>query len=480
MIDGLIHFIDAEFEENVYQKEVKEEWETCLKPSLARAIHTYKNNDEQNPIELKRQMETNYFKTINCGDNLPATSDHVIYSIVNHFLRTSEVNADLNSRDLKQVLKVLNSIEMRKKQVDKLDPKMERQMNEVLRKKNLRLTTERIQLKGNCLYESVSDQIFGTSERHALLRKQAAAYLKKNKDKYESFTTENYDELVAKIATDGEWADNLAIVALCELYSLNILIVRSDGRENTISSVNSEPVRSITLCYYVGVHYSSVYDNLQTNSENSNFADPDKEEETAQRLFKDTITKIDEYITIFPKSKNRRLSNHLLSDDPQEIFSAKRERLEALREKAKSFSAPLSIMLKGKRGWGKSFISMVLAGSPVVQSENGSVAVSDYIVRIKHGERFCIRRVQCSKEEYIKRCQQLDEPIDENYIPISVEVDSIPQNAPLKDKLCVLWYEVIVPSAPLKEYNIEIVDVCVIFTNLIFRFLELMQTAYIN
>jgi len=77
---------------------------------------------------------------------------------------------------------------------------------------------------GNCLFRSFSDQLYGSPEHHALVRDRCAKYIASERDYFEQFVAEPFDEFLARIQREGEWGDDVEIEALSEIYDCRVEI----------------------------------------------------------------------------------------------------------------------------------------------------------------------------------------------------------------------------------------------------------------
>jgi len=77
---------------------------------------------------------------------------------------------------------------------------------------------------GNCLFRSFSDQLYGTPEHHALVRDRCSKYLASERDYFEQFVAEPFDEFLTRIHREGEWGDDVEIEALSEIYDCRVEI----------------------------------------------------------------------------------------------------------------------------------------------------------------------------------------------------------------------------------------------------------------
>ncbi|OII76157.1 OTU-like cysteine protease family protein [Cryptosporidium andersoni] len=79
---------------------------------------------------------------------------------------------------------------------------------------------------GNCLFRAISDQLYGNSENHEIIRSYCMDYIEINKDKFSDFIHEypNIDSYINNKRCLGVWGDNIELQALCELYNVPIHI----------------------------------------------------------------------------------------------------------------------------------------------------------------------------------------------------------------------------------------------------------------
>jgi len=77
---------------------------------------------------------------------------------------------------------------------------------------------------GNCLFRSFSDQLYGTPEHHALVRDRCSKYIASERDYFEQFVTEPFEQFLARIQREGEWGDDVEIEAVSEIYDCRVEI----------------------------------------------------------------------------------------------------------------------------------------------------------------------------------------------------------------------------------------------------------------
>lgn len=80
---------------------------------------------------------------------------------------------------------------------------------------------------GNCLFRSFSDQMYGTPEHHALVRDRCSKYIASERNYFEQFVPEPFDEFLSRMQREGEWGDDVEIEALSEIYDCRVEIYAS-------------------------------------------------------------------------------------------------------------------------------------------------------------------------------------------------------------------------------------------------------------
>jgi OTU domain-containing protein 5 len=114
---------------------------------------------------------------------------------------------------------------------------------------------------GNCLFRSFSDQVYGTPQHHALLRNRCSQYLASERNYFEQFVAEPFDEFLARIQREGEWGDDVEIEALSEIFDCRVEIYASYTHtlmrtfHETCDAKWGRPVR---LQYEGHSHYNSL------------------------------------------------------------------------------------------------------------------------------------------------------------------------------------------------------------------------------
>lgn len=84
-----------------------------------------------------------------------------------------------------------------------------------------------MQADGNCLFRSLSDQLYGDyGNKHDLIRKDVCDFLQDNQEEFAVFLLLgehdedvcDFDTYVGKMKEDGEWGGNVELVAAARLY----------------------------------------------------------------------------------------------------------------------------------------------------------------------------------------------------------------------------------------------------------------------
>ncbi|KAL0905428.1 hypothetical protein M5K25_023848 [Dendrobium thyrsiflorum] len=78
---------------------------------------------------------------------------------------------------------------------------------------------------GNCQFRAISDQLYGSSEYHKLVRKEVVKQLKEFRSIYEGYIPMKYKKYRKKMAKSGEWGDHVTLQAAAD----KALTVRSDS-----------------------------------------------------------------------------------------------------------------------------------------------------------------------------------------------------------------------------------------------------------
>jgi len=134
-------------------------------------------------------------------------------------------------------------------------------MNLTERLKAYGLREKLIKGDGNCQFRSISDQLFGTPDRHVEVRKMVINQLSQHRKDYEVFVPDDYQAYLRKMSRDGEWGDHLTLKAASDVYGRRMCIL-SSYEKNFLIEITPESVkhpRVLWLSFWAEVHYNSIY-----------------------------------------------------------------------------------------------------------------------------------------------------------------------------------------------------------------------------
>eukprot|EP00826_Nyctotherus_ovalis_P059198 TRINITY_DN8210_c0_g4_i2.p2 TRINITY_DN8210_c0_g4~~TRINITY_DN8210_c0_g4_i2.p2 ORF type:complete len:153 (-),score=23.34 TRINITY_DN8210_c0_g4_i2:461-919(-) len=117
---------------------------------------------------------------------------------------------------------------------------------------------------GNCLFRSVSDQIYGSEDFHELVRKSCMDYICVEKNFFSQYIIGGLEAVEQYVETKrglGIWGDDLEIEALSEIYERPIEIYAYDDKPMRTfheTSVANTAIRPLLLSYHGRSHFNSV------------------------------------------------------------------------------------------------------------------------------------------------------------------------------------------------------------------------------
>ena len=122
---------------------------------------------------------------------------------------------------------------------------------------------------GNCLFRSLSDQLFGDyGNRHDIIRQNVCSFLEDNEEEFAVFLLlDEHDEDVADFATyvgrmkeDRQWGGNVQLVAAARFYRRTITVYSPTGAFSIESGHVEESGDKLLLSYHGQDHYNSIRD----------------------------------------------------------------------------------------------------------------------------------------------------------------------------------------------------------------------------
>ena len=149
---------------------------------------------------------------------------------------------------------------------DEETKKKSRSMEELFETK---LAEKRMRIKhvggdGNWLFRSVSHQVYGTEEHHAMIRARWMDYIEVEKEFFKQFIVgeaQTIDQYIEWKRRNGTWGDDVEIHALSEIYEAPIEIYAySNTPMRTFSESRRNEGRIIRISYHARSHYNSIVD----------------------------------------------------------------------------------------------------------------------------------------------------------------------------------------------------------------------------
>ena len=181
-----------------------------------------------------------------------------------------EPNPDQNNKENKENINQINNpntkekTESQKTKKKSEIEKLEEQFKKKLQKYNRILHI--VASDGNCLFSSISDQIYGTDKHNLIIREKCMDYIEKNSIYYSQYIEGGETQISAYIKRkrkSGVWADNLEIQALGEIYQRPIEIYVDPDKPISIGSkLKRFPIR---ISYHGNKHYNSIVPSVKSD-----------------------------------------------------------------------------------------------------------------------------------------------------------------------------------------------------------------------
>ncbi|TPX20598.1 hypothetical protein DIZ76_016490 [Coccidioides immitis] len=150
-----------------------------------------------------------------------------------------------------------------------------------------------IQGDGNCLFYSLSDQLYGTPDHHDKVRQRLVDHIRKHRDSFIHFVdlgpdrprstreasrqanrsfssvgstpsvdriNSKFEEMLSKMGEPHEWGGAFELQAFCQAYARDIVVYQADTVQEFTSNLHDvDPDReTVHLAYHEYQHYSSV------------------------------------------------------------------------------------------------------------------------------------------------------------------------------------------------------------------------------
>ena len=128
---------------------------------------------------------------------------------------------------------------------------------------------------GNCLFRAIAQGLSMGDHEHMVLRTAAVNYLRSNRQRFETYNDsgESWDEFIDHLGQEGQWAGERAIVALSELFSLNIFVHTPEHMDAPTTFLVKNPTQTIHLLYSNHNHYDLLIESVIEESPKVETAD---------------------------------------------------------------------------------------------------------------------------------------------------------------------------------------------------------------
>ncbi len=112
---------------------------------------------------------------------------------------------------------------------------------------------------GNCLFRSISYQLYGTEEHHMEIRELCMKHIEVEKAFFQDFVVENFEDYVKKKSQNGEWGDDVEIQSISEIYGRPIEIYSYEAKPiRTFHEDNELNIQPLKVAYIGFSHYNSI------------------------------------------------------------------------------------------------------------------------------------------------------------------------------------------------------------------------------
>jgi OTU domain-containing protein 5 len=151
----------------------------------------------------------------------------------------------------------------RSRQMNATDPRYDR-YREALQTRQLSIFV--VEGDGNCLFRSVSRQVYGDDSFHALVRSKCMDYMQMEAEYFQPYVLGDMNDFLRYVEAkrmDGVWGDDPEIQAVCELYDRPAEIwaydrIQGAQKLSTFHESGLNAHKPMRISYYGGGHYNSV------------------------------------------------------------------------------------------------------------------------------------------------------------------------------------------------------------------------------
>ncbi len=188
-------------------------------------------------------------------------SENLINNSSNNGKKDNKENTEKNNKKNILLNKLNNKIEEKKSKQKSEIPQLEEKFKKKLQKYNYVL--HKVPSDGNCLFSSVSDQVYGTDKHNLLIREKCMDYIEKNSIFYSRYIEGGETQMPAYIKRkrkSGIWGDNMEIQALSEIYKRPIEIyINPEEPITSYSNIRHDKNKfPIKISFHGNKHYNSI------------------------------------------------------------------------------------------------------------------------------------------------------------------------------------------------------------------------------
>ena len=110
---------------------------------------------------------------------------------------------------------------------------------------------------GNCLFRALAEALSLPENGHKMLRTVAVNYIRSQRQRFEAYndTDAPWNTFIENLGREGEWAGERVLVALSELYGVNIFVHTPERMDTPTTFMVDNPLNTIHLLYSNGNHY---------------------------------------------------------------------------------------------------------------------------------------------------------------------------------------------------------------------------------
>lgn len=113
---------------------------------------------------------------------------------------------------------------------------------------------------GNCQFRALADQMYHDQSRHADVRRFVIAQLQGQRELYEPYVPEAYEEYVERMSRPGTWGDHITLQAASDAFGLKICVLTS-YEESYFLEIDPKALRykrKLWLTFWAEIHYNSI------------------------------------------------------------------------------------------------------------------------------------------------------------------------------------------------------------------------------